>query len=274
MNKVFILLIMCLLLATPCYAVNWCVDANIVACYTIETGSGTTWVDQSSNSNDGTFKGAGEPLWSATVPTSVTDGFEGTSTWSVDYDDDSNDSITASDSASLDIDGEGFSFVVWIRPNFTQATDESFHIFDKTNNNASGYRMFFVNAVDDWRFRLFTSAGAVNVDTEGLSWSADTWYHVAVTYDGANMKIYWDGGLENSSGQTGNITTNDSVLYIGIQDDASDSFEGNMDEYAIFDTGLDLTDINDIMDNGLIGGLTYAPTIQFKGLTMKGVDIK
>ena len=269
LTKTILLLTILLLSSKLAYAATqWCTDvtASSEVCYDIETGSGVEVIDQTSNGNNADFKSAGEPAWSTEVPTSGTDGFEGTSTWSVDFSDDSDDTLIAPDSASLDISTNTFASVLWIRPSFTQTTPEAFYVFDKTNGNSSGYLVFFIQGIDDFRFRLFTSVEAgENVDTIGLSWTANTWHHIATRYDGTIQYIYWDGVEENTEFLTGTITTNATDLHIGSQDDASDSFEGNYDEFAIFSSalGADATDLNDIMVNGLVQAVAGRKRIFF-----------
>jgi len=93
MTKRILLLIAFLLLSFPVGATTqWCEHANIETCWNIETGSGTTWDDQSSNNIDATLD-VGDPAFNADVPDSG-DGFNGTSTYSMDFD--GNDGMIAS----------------------------------------------------------------------------------------------------------------------------------------------------------------------------------
>lgn len=266
LTKKILLILLLVLWCSPAGAlIQWCDDADIVACWNIETGSGETLVDQSSNSNDGTFKGAGEPAWDSTntAEDATVTTFTGTSAWSIDFDgDDVNDDyITVADSASLDISGAAMSYVVWLMSVHTQTGDTG-TIFNKSDDNAEAYRSHFDESVDDYRFRLFTNNGGVNCDTTGISFNANEWHHVSAYYDGSNMVIFFDGVQENSCGQTGNITTNNDLLKIGqFLTGLNPVFNGNMDELAIFDTNLDSTDFNDIMDNGLVQAPTLTGTL-------------
>jgi hypothetical protein len=198
--------------------------------------------DSSGNSNTGALKASGEPNFSSSTGCAfdgcyVFDGFD-------DY-------IGVSDSATLDIAGDNIAIVAQVTPDFIQTDPASYWIVDKSNGNNSGYRFLFQAGVDDWRFRIFTSA-AVNCDTTGVTWTADTLHHFAASYDGTNHTVYWDGDLEDTCADTGDVTTNNTNLSIGVEDDLTTAnWGGGLDDVAVFARTLDSTDINDIMTNGL-----------------------
>ena len=103
--------------------------------------------------------------------------------------------------------------------------------------NSDTYRLFFKSTADDWRFRLTTTTTGsnTNVDTTGLTWAADEWQFLVATYDGSNMRIFWNGSEQNIASKTGNITTNDVPLFIGYSQGsiANHHFEGIIDEVRI-----------------------------------------
>ena len=65
---------------------------------------------------------------------------------------------------------------------------------------------------------------------------ANTWYHVAGTYDGTNMRIYVNGKLESTQAHTGNIQSSQTVLIIGAQTALTRCLEGYLDEVRIWST--------------------------------------
>ncbi|MCX6746807.1 MAG: LamG domain-containing protein [Candidatus Pacearchaeota archaeon] len=73
--------------------------------------------------------------------------------------------------------------------------------------------------------------------TDTLSYSAtlstDTWYHVAVRYDGSTCKIFVDGNEVASGTCNGNIITNTNKVKIG-QWDGNEWFNGSIDEAKIY----------------------------------------
>lgn len=158
--------------------------------------------------------------------------------------------ITVSDSSSLDIDGEAFSFSVWIKPNFTETLTRHTYIFDKMAASSSAYRFLFNANIYDFRFRLDTADGVVNCNTTDLSWTANTWHHLAGTYDGSQMEIFWDGTSENTANQTGNVTTNNDIFTIGVRNNATGGFfNGQINELAIWEGTLTSQDIANLYNS-------------------------
>src|SRR5262249_23687160 len=79
------------------------------------------------------------------------------------------------------------------------------------------------------------------------------WHHVAGTYDGAFMKVYVDGQLENSVAKTGSITTGTAPVYIGRRP-SEGVFNGLIDELTISARALSAVEIAAIHTNGRCGG--------------------
>ena len=83
---------------------------------------------------------------------------------------------------------------------------------------------------------------------------ADSWSHVAITYDGSTKKLYIDGnlvdlGVFNGADLQGEIGTsaNDILIAQGNTGVGAQAFEGLIDEIAVFNVALTETDIRDFM---------------------------
>ena len=65
-------------------------------------------------------------------------------------------------------------------------------------------------------------------------------YHVAVTYDGANQRVYVNGELDSTPrAQTGSADTNNTNISIGtVWDGSSDPADAVVDEVAVYPTAL------------------------------------
>lgn len=75
------------------------------------------------------------------------------------------------------------------------------------------------------------------------------WHHYALTYDGSNVKLYFDGLEAASKPFSGKIATNpDRSIALG-KDVWGTSFDGAIDEFRIYDTALDSTQIKQQYDN-------------------------
>ena len=76
--------------------------------------------------------------------------------------------------------------------------------------------------------------------------TTNQWYHLAVTYDGANIKLYFNGSFEASTSMTANIDYTDGLrnTKIGSLYPSSLYFTGQIDEVAIWDTALNADQVN------------------------------
>ncbi|MCB0188958.1 MAG: LamG domain-containing protein, partial [Caldilineaceae bacterium] len=71
---------------------------------------------------------------------------------------------------------------------------------------------------------------------------AGSFHHVAGTYDGSTMTLYWDGTQVGSLEVEGNVARGDGV-YLSLQDEPLD---GALDEVAIYNRALSATEITEL----------------------------
>lgn len=177
---------------------------GLVAWYPHVAGSGSTLYDYSGNSNNGTINGA---TWRKNV-----NGF-----YTLDYDG-ANDYVSVPDSSSLDI-SSSLSVCFWVRSENTS----SFKDFITRAGSASASATWSSDTYS-WAIRHSNSGeiqGGVVIsgsDTRcnsGINMTTNTWYHVAMTYDGSNIRIYVNGSLENTTAASGTIEQTAASLWIG-----------------------------------------------------------
>lgn len=91
------------------------------------------------------------------------------------------------------------------------------------------------NMVDNNRaqFVVITQNGGVKCNSL-TEMEPNTWYHIAGTYDGSNVKIYVNGILEDSKALTGSVSTSISEINIGGQNSSNRFFEGLIDDARIW----------------------------------------
>ncbi len=123
-----------------------------------------------------------------------------------------------------------FTFNIWIKPEFTNAESAWKYVF----SDGSTFNLFYLGTTRNWRATLRTSNGTYRLDANGLSWVANSWHMVSVTYDGSTAKLFWDGVLRAEVSASGNISPAGGSAFIG-QSAVNDSrFRGQIDELRIY----------------------------------------
>ncbi len=272
MTKKILLLTLFLLWSNPVGAVNWCLSA--VACYPIETGSGTTITDQSANTNTGNFASSGHPAWDSGELPDSGDGFLSTSTYSLDYT--PSDDVNIGSDASIDnLPSADLSVTAWINPN----VDQSGRIVDKRPGSPGWYFQVIdaSGASIDKALDFFLDTGGTDERTITVNNAIvnNVWQHIGVAHDFSALSaaIYVDGVLQSNNGTFTSAGTgspnDDSAIdaFVGSQSLGSNNeFDGNLDEVALFSTLLDATDFSSIMqgllDQGGAPAATFIPKVR------------
>jgi len=116
------------------------------------------------------------------------------------------------------------------------------------------YRLLRENDVFKWHLASVVG-GLSSVDTVP---AVGEWHHVAGTYDGSKMRIYYDGSIVAETPASGQILATADRLYIGTKNDTApsgDHFEGLIDDVRIYSYGLSQAEILSVA--GLSGA--YVP---------------
>ena len=81
------------------------------------------------------------------------------------------------------------------------------------------------------RVRLATG-GAAPTSHDSATISANTWAHLAFTYDGANIRIYKDGALQTTTAKTGVVNSGTQVVVVANNDNIPNDryWNGQLDE--------------------------------------------
>jgi hypothetical protein len=117
------------------------------------------------------------------------------------------------------------------------------------------------NKIDYWAYSTHLSATSI---------SANTWYHVAIVFDGSNGRLYINGQLDSNFPVS---LSSDSITAIKIGSSWWDEyFWGIIDEVAIWDRTLSASEILDHYKRGVLrlkyqvrSGSTNPPTGNFIG---------
>ncbi|MBD3183879.1 hypothetical protein GF312_16465 [Candidatus Poribacteria bacterium] len=208
---------------------------SIMAMWLFDEGSGETAKDSSPNVNDAVFNGGVEWTTGKFGHGILFNGSDG-------Y-------LSAQDSDSLDIGSEAMSIVAWLKADGWPSGWN--HIVRKTPENPRIYILGVHNTSLPFIF-LKTETQQVSDIIGATSLPDGEWIHLAMTYDGAEVKIYVNGELDASTPATGIVEASEGELRIGRGDPAG-YFSGILDEIAIFNIALDQDEIKNIMNGGFIG---------------------
>ncbi len=202
--------------------------AVLVAAYPFDEGAGTTVTDYSGMGNHGTTAGA---TWSASGKFGGALSFNGTGAL-----------VTIPDAASLDLTS-GMTLEAWVK-----ATTVSSAWRDVIYKGNDRYYLEGTSS-NGGRPAAGATVGTSNLEAYGTAaLAANTWTHLAATYDGATMRLYVNGTLVSSTARTGTIATSTNPVQIGGDSFYGQYFVGLIDEVRIYDGALTATQIQTDMN--------------------------
>lgn len=163
---------------------------GLVSCWLFNEGSGNKVFDLSGNGNTGTYTGA--PDWGA--------GFYGPQVRC-----DNDQYITFANKATNYITDK-FT-IVWVGTP-AQLTSSIRRFFVGQYQLDSNHYDWGLYIQTDYTVSLFVNTGSAVYSTTTSSLSVGVKTHIIATYDGANLRIYFNGIEQDSDAQTGNVTGN------------------------------------------------------------------
>jgi hypothetical protein len=216
--------------------ISFAAEKDLVAYWNFDEGTGTAVKDQTALKHDG--KLVGTASW--------VDGkfgkaieFDGKTAY-----------VEVAHADDLAIDTT-LTFSVWFRPSVTiNAANNGFRLMTKNNDY-----FFLFNYTDAATGKGLGQLGFLLKDPAGTNhvahsvtaeWKAGTWYHVAGTFDGKQIKIYINGILETTTDYVGKIGATKLALWIGA-DDAPSYFPGAIDEVRIYKATSTDAEVKQIM---------------------------
>ncbi|WP_333596613.1 endo-beta-N-acetylglucosaminidase H [Chryseobacterium flavum] len=145
----------------------------------------------------------------------------------------------------FNLNGNAVTFEGWIKVNsFKTAFPYISSVIgiEVGDNNSAILRLGDANLANN-KLQFILSFGSSQIKLNGnTGLSANTWYHVAATYDGAVMKLYINGNLDASTTATGNFTAN-GILYMARNYDNSRTLNGLLDEFRVWKRALTAQEI-------------------------------
>jgi hypothetical protein len=192
-------------------------NSNPVSYWRLGEASGTSAADQK-GVNPGTYTNGVVLGAAGAVPGNTAATFDGT-----------NDYVVAADSASLDT-GDIFTAEAWIKPS----------LLGRSNTIVNKFGSYFLYLDGANKIVLYKpSVGPIATSTTGIS-DTTSFHHVAVTKNGATVKIYLDGVDVTGTVTNQTVVNSTGGLYIGS---GGGYFKGVIDEVAIYNTALSASTI-------------------------------
>lgn len=226
---------------------NTAIDATA---YNIPTGNIVAYYPLDSDSTDavGTYDGTDT---SVNYVNSITNGC-------ANFTSSTSSKIQVADDDSLSF-GNGttdsaFSWSFWAMWSITPATTVFINKKSTSTGNDAEYQIAWNGTALEFYCFDNTATNRINILCT-QSFSVSTWYHITATYDGSGsntgMEIYVDGNLitptRTGLGTYVAMENETSPLIFGKNANSTTrSFNGYMDEIALFDKELSLTEVNEL----------------------------
>ena len=226
--------------ATTSSAVTVNVDpTGLVAAFGFEETSGTSVVDKSGKGNAGTVNGA-------TRSTSGKFGsalsFDGVNDW-----------VTVADASTLDVTN-AMTLEAWVNPS---ASSSWRTVMMKEQTGGLAYGLYSTTDTSRPSGHIYTTS---EFDTRGTAAVAlNAWTHLAVTYDGATLRMYVNGTQASTRNVTGSIINSTGALRIGGNNIWSEWFQGRIDELRVYRRTLSAAEIQTDMNAPVVPPDTQAP---------------
>ena len=197
---------------------------GLVAAYGFNEGSGTTTTDASGNANTGTLSGA---TWSTAGRYGGALAFDGTSAW-----------VTVPDAAVLDLT-TGMTLEAWV---YASSVGAWRTVLMKETANGFSYGL---DASDTNRRPSAWIRRTADIGATGTSaFPANSWVHLAATYNGSTLILYLNGSPVVTRAITGAIVTSSQPLRIGgAAPYVGENFAGRIDEVRIYNRALTASEI-------------------------------
>lgn len=149
----------------------------------------------------------------------------------------SSDEVVIDDQPVLSL-GDAFTLSAWVR---TEDASKNQCILGKNNE----YYIYLYGSGSDARVRVGLRIGGSWIlysTSPSNTITEDVWAHIAVTYDGSELRVYLDGALAGTSTISGSLNSGNNDLEIGTLWNGY-RFLGDIDAIAIFDETLAESDV-------------------------------
>ncbi len=191
-----------------------------VAAYAFNEGTGTTAGDASGNGRTGTLTSA---TWTTAGKFGGALSFDGSSAH-----------VTVADAAPLHL-AAAMTLEAWVNPSAAAVGVPSWQVLIYKGSDNYVLALPYGSTTPT---AGGTVGGGLAIVTSPNALPANTWAHVAVTYDGAMVRLFVNGSQVDSHAASGPIGTASTPLEIGGSLVDSGAFAGLIDEVRVYNTAL------------------------------------
>ena len=195
-----------------------------VAAWSFDEGSGTTAHDATGDGHEGTVEG---PKWTA--------GKFGSG---LEFDGEASDCVSVPNSAQLQLGGD-FTLEAWVKP---AASGESEPIIFKETPWFTSYGIYFGLSETGHLEGYVGEEWELEKTVDPTKLQKGAWSHVALTFDGSQLRLYVNGGLVSTHAAEG-AGSSTGPLSIGCAREWGDGFKGAIDEVGIYDRALSAEEV-------------------------------
>ncbi len=166
------------------------------------------------------------------------------------------DYIEVTDASAMIANSDQISITGWVYPRNTNSGWPDFDGFFGFRNefDADFYLLQLDNYKVEGRLRISVN-DYFTIVTDPNSISSETWYHLALVYDGTNLILYINGTEAGSTGASGQITNESVPLKVGrlVFQTTNFDLDGQADEVGLWNVALTAEQIQDYMYADLTG---------------------
>ena len=219
-------------------------DPALLVQLPLDEGSGVIAGDVSGMGNDGAING------NAAYSAVTGDG----SAFSLDLDG-ADDWV---DLGNIDVNGTGLTLAAWFNADSYPGPSSDPRLISKATGTASNDHIFMLGTIRSGGIRLRARVRVGGNTTTLIAGSGDlatgVWYHAAVTYNGAQLRLYLDGVEVGSTPLTGAVDTDPGVsVALGSQPNGANRFfNGRVDDARILQRALSVAELTTIVSGNQI----------------------
>src|SRR3989344_6061027 len=208
-------------------------NASLLGWWSFDFSNSTEVYDNSTYKNNATFKNG----------INNSNRVEGARGLGLTFDG-SNDYLNTSIYNNIQLSSAGLTLMFWFK---TQAAGMATNrrLFAKGINSTDSFMLVLTSGTDKTLAWTLASSGSTYNRTTSIQFGNNTWYHVAVTWNGTNSTIFINGtGVSGST--AGGLTqiTAFTPFIIGAAWDAGAPFNGTLDEVQLYNRTLTIAEIN------------------------------